>query len=168
MVEALGMSLTEVLFAVINFLILVGVLAKFLYKPFLGMLEDRKQAIKESFDNAEAMNRRADEKMANYSKRIANVEAEGREIIKSAKIKAEAQAKQIIDEANAKASEILLAAEREIQKEQARAVADMREQIAALALLAAEKILEKNVQVEGQDVIIDDILKQAGEGKWLN
>jgi len=168
MVEALGMSLIEVIFAIANFLILVGVLTKFLYKPLLTMLENRKNAIKESFDNAEAMNRKAEEKMASYSKQIANVEAEGREIIKNAKQKAEEQAQQIIDEANAKAGEILLAAEREIQREQAKALADMKEYVASLALLAAEKILEKDIQMEGQDGVIDNILKQAGEGKWLN
>lgn len=168
MVEALHMSLTEVLFAVANFLILVGVLAKFLYRPFLEMLDNRKQTIKESFDNAEAVNRRADEKMAAYSKRIANVEQEGREIIKNAKIRAEAQAKDIVDEANARASEILLAAEREIERERVKATMEMKTQIATLAMLAAEKILEKDLEIEGQDQIIDTILEQAGNSEWLN
>ena len=40
MVEALGISLTEFIFYLINFLILVGALAKFLYKPFIEMMEN--------------------------------------------------------------------------------------------------------------------------------
>ena len=43
MIEALGISLKEFIFYMINFLILVGVLTKFLYKPFLGVLEERKR-----------------------------------------------------------------------------------------------------------------------------
>ena len=97
MVEALGISLTEFIFYLINFLILVGVLGKFLYKPFLQMMEDRRQSIQDALDNAEMVNRRADEKMHSYNKRIARAEEEGREIIREAKAKADLQAKAIID-----------------------------------------------------------------------
>ena len=66
MVEALGISLKEFIFYLINFLILMGVLTRFLYKPFLNMLATRKQSIKDALDNAELINRRADEKMEQY------------------------------------------------------------------------------------------------------
>ena len=39
MVEALGISLIEFVFYLINFIILVGVLGKFLYRPFINMLD---------------------------------------------------------------------------------------------------------------------------------
>lgn len=168
MVEALGLSITEVIFAVVNFLILVGVLVKFLYKPFLSMLENRQQSIKDAFDNAEAVNRRADEKMANYEKRIANVEKEAREIIKNAKIKADTQAQDIIENAKAEAAEIKQKADKDIEREKERAIADMKEQIAMLAMMAAEKILEKDIEIEGQEFILDDIIEQAGASKWQN
>ena len=67
MIEALGISLTEFIFYLINFLILVGVLTKFLYKPFLNVLETRKQTIQDALDNAELVNKRADEKMESYN-----------------------------------------------------------------------------------------------------
>ena len=166
MVEALGINLTQIIFAIVNFLVLVAVLAKFLYKPFLAMLENRKATIKEAFDNAEAVNRRADEKMANYDKRIANVEAEGREIIKNAKIRAESQAQDIIDAANLKVSEMMRQAENNIERERMKALSEMKSQIAMLSLMAAEKILEKDIEIEGQDHLIDTIIEQAGTSTW--
>ena len=45
MVEALGIDLKEIIFAIANFLILLAVLAKFMYKPFLANLERRKQML---------------------------------------------------------------------------------------------------------------------------
>ncbi|MFV0517314.1 MAG: F0F1 ATP synthase subunit B [Aminipila sp.] len=168
MVEALHISLMEIIFAIVNFLILVGVLAKFLYNPFLEMLDNRKLAIKDSFDHAAETNRRADEKMDDYSKRIANVETESREIIKNAKIKAEAQASDIIDEAKAKAAEIKVSAEREIERQKLKALADMKAQVASMALLAAEKILEKDLEIEGHEHLIDNIIEQVGAAKWQN
>ena len=103
MVEALGISLKEFIFYLINFLILMGVLTRFLYKPFLNMLATRKQSIKDALDNAELINRRADEKMEQYSKRISKVEEESREIIRTAKIQADAQARDIIEDARKEA-----------------------------------------------------------------
>ncbi|MBQ2746933.1 MAG: ATP synthase F0 subunit B, partial [Firmicutes bacterium] len=115
MIEALGIDLKELLFAIANFLILMTVLTKFLYKPFLNMLDKRKQSIQDAFDNADAVNRRADEKMNNYNARIANVEAEAREIIKEAKVKADRQAGTIISEAENRASEMIIQARAEIE-----------------------------------------------------
>lgn len=168
MVQALGMSLTEFIFYLVNFLILVGVLGKFLYKPFLNLMETRKQSIIDALDNAEAVNRRADEKMANYDRKIAKLEAEGREIIKEAKIKAEEQANEIIEQANQRASQIMNRAEKEIEREREKAVLEMREQIAVLSLMAAEKIMERDVEVNGQDQIIEQVLEEAGASEWQN
>lgn len=168
MVEALGISLKEFIFYLINFLILTGVLTKFLYKPFLNVLETRKNSIRDALDNAESTNRRADAKMANYEKKIAKLEDEGREIIKEAKLKAESQANDIIEEANQQASRILTQAQKEIERERIQAVAEMKQQLGALALMAAEKIMEKEIQVNGQDQIIEKVLEEAGASKWQN
>lgn len=168
MIEALGISLTQLIFYLINFLILVGVLTKFLYKPFLNLMESRKQSIQDALDNADAVNRRADEKMQNYSRRIAKVEDEGREIIKEAKLRAEAQAADIIREANEEAGRIVEVAQRQIEQERQKALTEMKEQIAVLALLAAEKIVERDVQQIGQEQIVDEIIEQAGNGQWQN
>lgn len=168
MVEALGISLTEFVFYLINFLILVGVLTKFLYKPFLNVLDTRKQTIQDALDNAEMVNRRADEKMESYNRRIANVEDEGREIIKEAKVRADAQAAEIIREANEKADRMIKAAEQQIELEKQKAVEDMKQHVAALALLAAEKIVERDIAQVGQEKIVDEIIEQAGSGQWQN
>ena len=166
MVEELGISLTEFIFYLINFLILVGALGKFLYKPFLELMDNRKQSIQDALDNAEMTNRRADEKMQNYNKRIARVEEEGREIIREAKQKADMQAAAIIEEANSKATDIILKAEQSIEREKEKAMEEMRQEIAALAILVAEKIVEQEIQRVGQEAIVDEVIKQARSTGW--
>ena len=168
MVEALGISLTEFIFYLINFLILVGALAKFLYKPFLTMMEDRKQSIKDALDHAELTNRRADEKMQSYNKRIARVEEEGREIIRAAKAKADEQARLIIEEANQKAADIKLKAEEAIEHEKEKAMEEMRQEIATIAIMVAEKIVEHEIQKVGQEAIVDEVINQARSTGWQN
>ncbi len=168
MVEALGISLTEFIFYLINFLILVGVLGKFLYKPFLNLMDTRKQSIQDALENAELTNRRADEKMQNYNKRIAKVEEEGREIVREAKAKADEQARTIIEDANQKATDIMAKAEQSIEREKERAMEEMRQEVAALAVLVAEKIVEREIQRVGQEAIVDEVIRQARSKGWQN
>lgn len=170
MAEALGLNVYEIIFAIANFLILMGVLVKVLYKPFLELLDNRAKAIKDSFDNAEAVNRRADEKLDAYNKRIANVEKEGREIIAKSKQRADDQAQRIVDDAEEQAALLLKNARNQIEREKASALAEVREQISMLALMAAEKILEQEISMdpESQGKIIDNVLEQVGTTGWQN
>ena len=168
MVEALGISLKEFIFYLINFLILMGVLTRFLYKPFLNMLAARKQSIKDALDNAELTNRRADEKMEQYSKRISKVEDESREIIRTAKIKADAQARDIIEDARKEAGDIIAKAEKTIEKEKEKAMEEMKQEIAVLAVMAAEKIVDREIQRAGQEAIVEEVIRQARSTGWRN
>ena len=168
MVEALGISLKEFIFYLINFLILMGVLTRFLYKPFLNMLAARKQSIKDALDNAELTNRRADEKMEQYSKRISKVEEESREIIRTAKIKADSQARDIIEDARKEAGDIIAKAEKTIEKEKEKAMEEMKQEIAVLAVMAAEKIVEREIQRAGQEAIVEEVIRQARSTGWRN
>ena len=168
MLDALGLNLKEIIFAMVNFLILVFVLGKFIYKPFLGMLENRKQMIQEKFDRADAVNKRADARMAKYNRQIAGAEEESREIIRDAKQKAEAQAQAIIDEAKAEAAEIIAKAERTIEMEQAKAIEGLHNEIAELALLAAEQIVGDKIEDAGQEAIVDRVIRNAREAELQN
>ena len=168
MVEALGISLKEFIFYLINFLILMGVLTRFLYKPFLNMLATRKQSIKDALDNAELINRRADEKMEQYSTRISKVEEDSREIIRTAKIQADAQARDIIEDARKEAGDIIAKAEKTIEKEKEKAMEEMKQEIAVLAVMAAEKIVEREIQRAGQEAIVEEVIRQARSTGWRN
>lgn len=166
MLDALGLNLKEIIFVIVNFLVLVFVLGKFIYKPFLGALENRKKVIQEKFDHADAVNKRADARMAKYTRQIANAEEEGREIIRDARQKAEVQAQAIIDEAKAQAADLIAKAEKTIEMEQAKAVDGLHKEIADLALMAAEQIVGDRIEEVGQETIVDQVIRNAREAKW--
>ena len=152
----------------ITVIVLFLVLKKFFFEKVKNFMETRSNSIQDALDSAEAVNRRADEKMQNYTKRIANVEAEGREIIRDAKIKADAQAREIIEDANKQATEIMNKAERNIEREKQKAMEEMRKEVAALAMLAAERIVEREIQNIGQDEIVDEVINKARSTGWQN
>ena len=168
MLDALGLNLKEIIFVIINFLILVGVLAKFLYKPFIGALEARKQSIKDAYDNAEVVNRRADAKMAKYERRIANAEDEASEIVKEGRRRAEQQAQQIIDEANERAANIVKRAEQAAELEKSKAADELRDDIADMVIMAAEQVIGREIEKEGHQAIIDEVIDRARNTQWQN
>lgn len=161
MLNELGLDPKEIIFVIINFLILVGVLGKFLYKPFLGALDARKKAIQDIYNRAEAVSKRADAKMAKYERRIANAEDEGREIIKESKRQADELAQQIIDEANAKADEIIKRAEAAADIERAKAIDELRNDIADMVILASERVVGREIDKAGHKAIIDEVINNA-------
>jgi len=151
-----------------NVFILYIILRKFFWEKIKKFMDDRAAAVQDAIDAAEAVNKRADEKMASYSKRIANVEEEGREIIKASKQQADAQAQIIIEEARKQASDIIAKAERTIEQERLAATEEMRKEIASIAMLAADQIVGKEIDNVGQDAIIDQVIEDARSAKWQN
>lgn len=152
-----------------NIAILYFILKRFFFEKIRNFMLARENTIRDAFDSADAANRTAIDKLETYNRRIAQIENEGREIIRKAKAKADAQAKTILDEAAQKSAAMVRDAEREIERQRIKAVAEMKDEIGVLALLAAEKILEKNLETPvDQDEIIDKIIKEAGTSGWQN
>lgn len=156
------------LMILLNVFILFLITKKFFWEKIKKFMDDRANSIQDAIDSANAMNKRADEKMANYSKRIAGVEEEGREIIKAARQQADAQAQMIIEDARKQASDIIAKAERTIEQERAKAMEEMRQEISDLAMLAAKQIVGREIEGIGHENIVDDVIKNARSGKWQN
>ena len=144
------------------------IMKHFFFEKVHNFMMARENAVKESFDNAEHANLLANEKMDKYDKKIAELESEGREIIRNAKIKADQRAESIIDETNVKVEQMLKRAQEEIDREKAKAIVEMREQIAAMAIFAAEKIIERQLDMSGQEELLAGILDEAGRVSWRN
>lgn len=149
-----------------NILILYIILRKFFWEKIKKFMDDRANAIKDKIDVAEAMNKRADAKMSDYNKRIANVEEEGREIIKEAKATADEQAQLIIEEARKEAAAIITNARAAAQMEREKAMDDMRQEIAQIGMLVAQQIVEREISEIGQESIIDDAIQKARSASW--
>lgn len=152
----------------ITVLVLFLILKKFFFEKVHNFILSREHAIQDAYDNAELTNQKADEKLSAYTRRIADVEGECREIIRTAKVKADGQAGEIIEEARQKAEAMMQNAREEIEREKAQAMLQVRDQIISYSLLAAERIMEKELKSEGQEAFIDKIIEEAGTTGWRN
>lgn len=159
-------NLFTIFATLVNFLILVLVLKHILFDKVNKVIDDRNSEIIDNIATAEHKVLEADKLRESYEKEIANLENKGREIIRDAKVKADAQAKDIIQEAEDKTAVLIRQTEAEIERLKKKALEDMKEEIGALAIFAAEKILEKQLDHQEQQAVIGKIIDEAGNAKW--
>jgi F-type H+-transporting ATPase subunit b len=159
-------NLFTIFATLINFLILVLILKHILFDKVNKIIDDRNSEVIENISDAENKVLEADKLRESYEKQIANLENKGREIVRDAKVKADAQAKEIIQEAEDKTAVLIKQTEVEIERLKKKALEDMKHEIGALAIFAAEKILEKQLDHQEQQAVIGKIIDEAGNAKW--
>lgn len=157
------------LMIVANLVILYLIMKRFFFERIHNFMQSRQDSVKDDIAAAEAVNKRADKKMEEYQRRIANVESESRDIIRNAKTNADARAKRIIDDANQQAAKIIEQAEEEVRRERAKAMSGMKDEVTVLALMAASKVLEQELSGSDQQrKIVNRVIEEAGNSGWQN
>lgn len=152
----------------ITFVVLYFIVKKIFFEKIHEFMEAREQKVKDQFAGAEAAEKLAGEHLAEYDSKLEGVEIERRGVLKDAKTLADKRAEQIIAEANEKAKDIMSQAEKEIERERALFVETMRDQVAMLAIYAAEKIIDKELDESGQKALIDEIIEQNKGETWIH
>lgn len=146
---------------VCNFLLLVYLLKKFAWGPVIRALEKRenqiaqdKQTAAEARQNAETLKKELDERLAQISNEAAQKMA--------AAVKAgEAQKEQLLAQAKEQAERLLDQAKAQIEAEKNKALADVRGEIANLTVLAASRVIERQVKDETADQIVARVLEEV-------
>ena len=149
------MNLNATLFAqLIVFFILVWFTMKFVWPPITKALDDRAKKIADGLAAAE----RGKHELVLASKRSAEVVREGKEKSADVLANAEKRAIQIIEDAKAQAKveadRIVAAARGDVEQDIVRAREQLRDQVAALAVAGAEKILRKEINASAHAEIL--------------
>ena len=156
----------NLLFSAITVLVLFLILKKFFFEKVHNFMEERENEVRTQFETAEENNRLAEQKLMDYEERIKNYQSEGREIIKAAKDDAKVQAQSILDDAKEKARVAIEKSEAEIERQKNNARRELKDEIGSLAVMAAERIIEKELSDRNQSEIVGKIIREAEEGRW--
>ena len=159
--EGLGINLPTLLAQIINFLILLGLLYLVAYKPIMRMFDERSRKIKESMEQTESIKEQAARAEEAAKKRIETAAKEGQEVIARAVRTGEEIRQKAQQEAKPEAEALIAKARVEIQRERNEAVAEMRKELADLTILAAEKVIEKELDKEAHRQLIDKVLEES-------
>ncbi|MCQ2550983.1 MAG: F0F1 ATP synthase subunit B [Clostridia bacterium] len=152
----------------LTFICLFLVLKHFFFDKVKAFMDKREANVQKQLDDARVANEEADARLAEYEDVVSKAEEKGREILKESKKMAEERADAIVSGAKSQAQEIVQNAEKKAEQERAKAVSDMKNDIAQIAVMAASQIVGKEIKDNGEEVIIDKIIEEAGAGKWQN
>ena len=157
----------NLLFSAITVLVLFLILKHFFFEKVHDFMVAREEEIEDKFQRAEDVNRQADEKLEKYEATLANVEEDGRKIMKAARDEAKVQAAAIMEEANRHAHDLIAHAQKEIRREQYNARKELQEEIGNLAMMAAEQIMQRELTTDVQHEVVNKIIKEAEETPWI-
>jgi F-type H+-transporting ATPase subunit b len=155
----------NIIWTVVDLLILLVLLRIFLFKPVLGMIEKRKGIIQNSLTDADNANAEAQALKTKYENSLKDAKKESFEIVSEAKDRAQTQYDQIIDKANADATQIVKNATATAMADRERILKDARAELADVALAAAAKLLGTTVDDAANKEMLDKFLAEAGDGK---
>ena len=156
---------STIIFAIINFAILVVGLKVFLYKPVCNMLDSRREEVINNLNSAEEAKLEAQKLKDEYAAQIQNARAEAHDIINQAAKIGEQTKADIVTEAREEASRLTAKAQAEIAREKTEALNEIRNEIADLAVLAASKVVGKTIDVADHQNMVDNFVKEVGEAK---
>lgn len=158
----LNINIWDILWTVINLLVFYLLLRRFLFKPVLNMLDRREQIIKDDFDKAKKAADEAEALKAKYESELNSAHAEAAKIASTAKQRAEKDSAEIIADAREEAAHIIADAQQTIERDRAAAVESARAEIAGLAVMAASRVLEKNIDDESNRRFAEKVLAEVG------
>jgi F-type H+-transporting ATPase subunit b len=159
--DALGINIGYLFMQIILFSILYLVLRGYLYTPITRVLEERKARIAKGLEDARQASIARDNADAEAKKILDAARAEAAKIRSDAAIQAEETSKGILNKADEDAKAVVAAAQAEAEAERNSILADLRGQVAGIAIAAANKLVGESLDEARQRAIIADFFAKV-------
>jgi F-type H+-transporting ATPase subunit b len=163
--EGLGINWQGLVVQIVNVAILLYLLRRFAYKPFLGILDRRAEKIRESVTRAEEIQKQAEATEQEFASRIQEARRQGQEIVNQANQTAERLRADAQERARNDADEFLRRARGEISQERERALSELRRQTADLAIMAATQVVRESLDTDAHRRIVERVLAESSDPK---
>ena len=144
------------------FLSLLGILWKFAWGPILGAVEAREQGIQSKLDEAANRNEEAAKLLEEHKAQIADARRQANELIAEGKAAGEHVRKEVEEKARAEAQAIVERARVEIERERDAAIAELRKESVELALAAATRLMQENLDQDKDRALVERYLADMG------
>lgn len=150
-----------VLVSIVNFLVLLYVLQRFMWGPITRTLDSRAARIREGLEAADAAKREREQMTVEVERLLGEARQEARVLSERATQAAESAAAQIRAEARAEADRIREKGRTDAQHLHDQALAQLRSEVASMVVLAASRILGKEIGPEQHKALIERSMDEA-------
>ncbi|MFQ6100283.1 MAG: F0F1 ATP synthase subunit B [Anaerolineae bacterium] len=163
--ERLGINPWILLAQIVNFMFLVVILSAVAYKPIQKMLKERQERIQKGLEDARAAKEARAAVEAERDKMLAQAHAEAERITMEASRKGREEAEKLLAQAREDAERIRAAAREEAEQARNQMLGEMRGQIAALAIAAAQKIVGEALDEQRQRALVESFFSGVRDGR---
>jgi len=150
------------LITIFAFLILYWGLNKWAFKPLFGIMDKRREMIREQMNTADASRKQAEEAMSAQKAALDEARKEAYQIIEQARTTSNKQAEEIVLTAKNEATRLKEDAVKDIESEKNKAIAALRTEVGGISVQIASKIIEKQIDEKSQEQLVDQYLKEVG------
>ena len=159
----LSIDIGTILFTLCNTLILFLALKHFLFAPVQKILAERKAAVDQTLADAEDARSRAEAAETEYNEKLANAKEESAEMLRTAARRAQQRSDEIVAKAHEEAAGIMQQNRDELERERRKAASALRSEISGLAVAAAEKVVEREINQADHERLIDEFIDSVGD-----
>lgn len=146
----------------VNFIFLLAILYRLLYKPLLAKMEERTVAIKASLEAAEAARADAARQQEENAGRLRAAYAEAQAIRAAALKEAAEEQRKLVESARREAQQLVESAKAQMDSDVRRAREELRREVSEIAITVAEKLIRKSLRDDDHRRIVDDSIARIG------
>ena len=146
-----------------GFILLWLLLARYLFRPVMDLIQTRQQEIKSTYEAAENEKAKAEELRADFERRLAGIEAEARARIQEAIKQAEDAKNEIIADARRRSEDILRRGGEDLVRERGKILSEIREEVVNLSLEAAGKLIGETLDEPRHRRLINDFISRLAK-----
>ena len=161
----LHVDVSYIIISMINILVLFLFLKVFLFQRVGAVIEERQRTIERSLQDADLKKTEAYQLKQDYENDLKQAGNQAGIILKEAKERAEIEYVTILSEAKKEAAKTMEESRKAIELEREKSVEMAKSEIASVALLAASKVVGKNVDNDTNQQYLGDFLKEVGAAK---
>ncbi len=158
-----SLTLGNMVAGVLQWVILLFLMRRYVYKPLLGAMQKRRENIAKQISEADKLREEAEKLRQEQDNLLKKAHDDAKALIAQARREGEEEARKIVDQAQREASYRQRAALEEIHHERDEAIKMIRAEVADLVLMATGKLLERNIDEKDQERYLDQILQDAGQ-----
>lgn len=156
---------SKIFWEIANFLVLIILLYRFLYKRVLAVIDARREKINSDLTGAENAKQEANKLLHEYNAKLADAKSEADEIIKVAEKRANNRREEILETANEDAQKIKDRAMGEIQQAKRQALSQLRDEVSGISLMIAEKLMKESIDAEKHQALVLEFIDQLDNEK---
>lgn len=161
MFDALGIALGNLIWQCLAFLLLMFLLQRFAFGAIVKMLDERRNRIQESMDQAEQIKRDNAEAAKRAEAIIAQAQAETRNMLSQAQQMSQRTIAAAQDEAREQRERLLTEARAQIESDTRRAKEELQREVARLALMAASRVIGKTLDSSDHQRLVEEALSET-------